>query len=83
MHPLEKKTLKIFEQEQLLQAGEKVVIGVSGGPDSMALLHVLSRLAPVIDIKLAAVYVNHGLRPGEAEKEKSLAASEANRLGID
>ena len=83
MHPLEKKTLKIFEQEQLLQAGEKVVIGVSGGPDSMALLHVLARLAPVIDIKLAAVYVNHGLRPGEAEKEKSLAASEANRLGID
>jgi tRNA(Ile)-lysidine synthase len=83
MHPLEKKTLKILEQEHLLQAGEKAVIGVSGGPDSMALLHVLACLAPVIDIKLAAVYVNHGLRPGEAEKEKSVVAADANRLSID
>jgi PP-loop superfamily ATP-utilizing enzyme len=64
MHPLEKKTLKILKQEHLLQTREKVVIGVSGGPDSMALLHVLARLAPILDITLAAVYVNHGLRPG-------------------
>lgn len=83
MHPLEKKTLKTVEQEHLLQAGEKVIIGVSGGPDSMALLHVMARLAPVLDITLAAVYVNHGLRPAEAEKEKSLVAADANRLGID
>ncbi len=83
MHPLEKKSLKIVEQEHLLQAGEKAVIGVSGGPDSMALMHVLACLAPIIDIKLAAVYVNHGLRPGEAEKEKNLVTTEANRLGID
>jgi tRNA(Ile)-lysidine synthase len=83
MHPLEKKTLKTVEQEHLLQAGEKVVIGVSGGPDSMALLHVLARLAPVLDITPAAAYVNHGLRPQEAEKEKTLVAAEANRLGLD
>ena len=82
MHPLEKKTLKILEQEHLLQTREKVVIGVSGGPDSMALLHVLARLAPILDITLAAVYVNHGLRPGEADKEKNLVAAEADRLGV-
>ena len=82
MHPLEKKTLKILKQEHLLQTREKVVIGVSGGPDSMALLHVLARLAPILDITLAAVYVNHGLRPGEADKEKNLVAAEADRLGV-
>jgi tRNA(Ile)-lysidine synthase len=82
MHPLEKKTLKTIEQEYLLQTGEKVVIGVSGGPDSMALLHVMARLAPVLDITLAAVYVNHGLRPAEGENEKNLVAAEANRLDI-
>ena len=83
MHPLEKKTLKILERENLLQAGERAVIGVSGGPDSMALMHVLARLIPMLDITLAAVYVNHGLRPAEAETEKSLVAADAIRLGID
>ena len=82
MHPLEKKTLKTIEQEHLLQRGEKAVIGVSGGPDSMALLHVMARLAPVLDITLAAVYVNHGLRPSEGKKEKNLVAADANRLDI-
>ena len=83
MHPLEKKTLKTIQQEHLLHTGEKAVIGVSGGPDSMALLHVLARLASILDITLAAVYVNHGLRPDEAAKERSLVAVEANRLGLD
>ncbi len=83
MHPLEKRTLLTVRQENLLLAGEKVVIGVSGGPDSMALLHVLIRLAPVLDITPAAAYVNHGLRPGEAEKEQRLVADEAGHLGID
>ena len=55
MHPLEKETIKIVQLEQLLTAGEKVIIGVSGGPDSVALLHALSRLAPDLDITLAAV----------------------------
>ena len=68
MHPLDKETLKIVGQEQLLQVGEKILIGVSGGPDSMALLHVLAHLAQELDITLAAVYVNHGLRPDETQK---------------
>ena len=82
MHPLEKKTLKIVQQENLLQPGEKVIIGVSAGPDSMALLHVLGRLAPVLDITPAAVYVNHGLRPVEAAKEKTLVAAAAKNLDL-
>ena len=83
MHPLEKETIKIVQLEQLLTAGEKVLIGVSGGPDSMALLHVLSRIAPDLDITLAAVYVNHGLRPDEAHNEKDLVETAAVNLGVD
>ena len=83
MHPLEKKILKIIQQEHLLQPGEKVVIGVSGGPDSLALLNVLAHLAPGLNITLAAVYVNHGLRPDEADQEKSLVEAEANHLNAD
>ena len=83
MHPLEKETLKIIRQEQLLKAGERVLVGVSGGPDSMALLHILVRLAPVLDNTPAALYVNHGLRQAEAEMEYKLVEAEAHHLGID
>lgn len=83
MHPLDKRTLNIVRQEHLIQQGEKILTGVSAGPDSTALLHVLARLAPVLDITLAAVYVNHGLRPDEAENEKNHVEAAARRLGID
>ena len=83
MHPLEKETLKIVRQEQLVQDGDRILIGVSGGPDSLALLHVLARLAPDLHITLAAVYVNHGLRPDETHEEKTHVEAAANNLGID
>jgi tRNA(Ile)-lysidine synthase len=49
----------------------------------MALLHVLSRIAPDLDITLAAVYVNHGLRPDETHNEKNLVETAAVNLGVD
>ena len=63
MQPLEKETLKIVHSEQLIQAGDRILTAVSGGPDSLALLYVLARLTPDLNITQAAVYVNHGLRP--------------------
>jgi len=83
MQPLEKEILKLVQQENLIRNGEKILVGVSGGPDSMALLHVLARLASDFAITLAAAYVNHGLRPDEAETEKNLVETEAHKLGVD
>jgi len=83
MHPLEKKTLEIIRQESLLHPGEKVLTAVSAGPDSMALLHILARLAPVLDFTLAAAYVNHGLRTGEAQVEEALVKKTAQTLHIE
>ena len=83
MHPLEKNTIKVIQQENLLQAGDKVVAAVSAGPDSMALLHILARLAPVLDFTLITAYVNHGLRPVEAEMEKTLVKEESLCFNID
>jgi tRNA(Ile)-lysidine synthase len=81
MHPLEKEILAVVRTEGLVASGEAVVAGVSGGPDSMALLHVLAALAPTLGIKIIAVYVNHQLRPDEAEKEVFLVEQRALSLG--
>ena len=86
MHPLERNTLKNIYREGLLGPPDKMVVaGVSGGPDSVALLHVLAALRLPLGISLVAVYVDHGLRVGasEAEKDYVRALSEKLETGFE
>ena len=65
----------------LIASGDRILIGVSGGPDSMALLHALWELREDWKISLIVCYLNHGLRP-EAEEEESFVGKAAGTLGI-
>lgn len=82
MHPLEKETLKNIQQQALLQKGETVVMGVSAGPDSMALLHVLVALRENLDLSVVAAYVDHGLRPTETPQEAALVQEHADLFNV-
>ena len=53
----------------MLAPGDRVLVGVSGGPDSMALLHLLSRMAPELKIRLGVAHLNHCLRGASADKD--------------
>lgn len=53
----------------MLSHGDRLLAGLSGGPDSVCLLTVLERLKPEFDLHLSAVYVDHGLRPEETPHE--------------
>jgi len=57
---------RTIRRHAMLAGGETVVVGVSGGADSVALLHVLLRLAPALTLRLHVVHVDHGLRPDSA-----------------
>lgn len=82
MHLLERLTLDTIRQDRLLGPGDSVlVVGVSGGPDSVALLHVLAGLHADLGISLVAVYVEHGLRPLESAMEISRVRDLARQLG--
>ena len=50
-----------------LRSGERLVVGFSGGADSLALLDLLSRLRDELDLKLLAAHLDHGLRPESAD----------------
>lgn len=82
MHPLEKELLHLCRDNGLFSPGDHLVVGVSGGPDSMALLHVLSRLASTLDITMVVAHADHGLRPEAARFEEELVQREAAALGL-
>ncbi|MDI9241982.1 tRNA lysidine(34) synthetase TilS [Fusibacillus kribbianus] len=65
------KVLDIIKQEELIQAGETVAVGVSGGADSICLLSVLWELKERLDIRVAAVHVHHGIRGAEADRDEA------------
>jgi tRNA(Ile)-lysidine synthase len=73
--------LRTLREQALVDRGERVLVAVSGGPDSTALLHALVRLAPRLGIELEAATVNHGLRP-EAAGEVALVVERCRALGI-
>ncbi|MBS7527243.1 tRNA lysidine(34) synthetase TilS [Fusibacter paucivorans] len=56
-----------IEKHQLIKPGDHIVIGVSGGPDSMALLHLLLRLRSTWHLSIEALHVHHGLRGDAAD----------------
>lgn len=82
-HPpaLQRRTERTLREETPLRRGDRIVMAVSGGGDSSALLHVLSRLAPRFGVELFAHGVDHGLREA-ASAELDLAERLASELGV-
>lgn len=70
-----------IEARGLIARGDAVLVGCSGGPDSVALTHVLSRLAAPLGFSLAVASVDHGLRP-EAPVEVEGVGAFASSLGL-
>jgi tRNA(Ile)-lysidine synthase len=64
-----------IERHGMLREGDAVVVAVSGGPDSTALLDVLARVP--LHLELAVAHVDHGLSPGSADVAARLARSVA------
>lgn len=64
------KVLQYIREQNLITPGDLVITGVSGGPDSMALLHILIQLRPRLNFQLVVAHLNHGLRPEAAAEEK-------------
>lgn len=58
---------------RLLAGGETVVVAVSGGADSIALLHILHALAPALRLRLHIAHLHHGLRPSADEDARFVA----------
>jgi tRNA(Ile)-lysidine synthetase, N-terminal domain/tRNA(Ile)-lysidine synthetase, C-terminal domain len=67
---LTSKIRKYIEENKLLQSGDRVIVAVSGGPDSMALLYIMHHLSSILNFEItAAAHLNHGLRESADQEE--------------
>lgn len=74
---------KTIEKYSMLTVGDTVVIGLSGGADSVALLCSLCAIKEKYDLKLHAAHINHMIRGNEAKRDEQYSKSLAEKLGVE
>lgn len=75
--------LATIRRHDMLASGDRVLVAVSGGPDSVALLHILLDLRTVLPLSLTVAHLDHGLREGESKRDRVFVESLSRALGID
>jgi tRNA(Ile)-lysidine synthase len=82
LHPTERLVLATIRDHEMMSSGARVIVAVSGGPDSVCLLEILVRLRETLKASLIVAHLDHGLRPGEDERETEFVETLARRLEI-
>ena len=67
--------VRTVRQQQLFVPGHHLLVAVSGGPDSIALLSLLHRLTPSWRLTLTAIHCNYGLRGTESDGDESFVSA--------
>ncbi len=79
---LEQWVLYYAGHENLFTPGDRVLAAVSGGPDSVALLHLLHRLKNRLGIELGVAHFDHGLRGAQSHEDAAFVVRLAQGLGL-
>ena len=82
MEKLESKVKNAIDKYGLINKNERVLVGLSGGADSVALLHVLLKIAPEMGFELCAAHLNHGIRGAEAYHDQHFVEELCKGLGV-
>ncbi len=75
-----KETISKFS---MISKGDTVIVGFSGGADSMTLLHILNSLKDEIGFSITAAHVNHCLRGEESERDEMFVRCVCSEMGIE
>ena len=83
MHPLAERVRRTIARHELAPPGSRVIVGLSGGADSVALAHLLQELASPCGLSLAGLaHLNHQLRGPAADEDGEFCRDLARRLGL-
>jgi tRNA(Ile)-lysidine synthase len=79
---IEKSILKTIQDHKMLQKGDKVMVGVSGGVDSTALIYILDSLKQKLGIKLYLAHLNHLIRGRDTDLDEKYVREISKNLDI-
>ncbi|WP_110930506.1 tRNA lysidine(34) synthetase TilS [Paenibacillus bouchesdurhonensis] len=84
MYPLVERVRRIGEEHRLWSPGDCIVVAVSGGPDSVALLYIMHAIAKRMGqgLSLVCAHINHGFRPEESLEEAEFVQGLAGQLDL-
>ncbi len=82
IYGFEKAVAQTIDRHGLLRQNDRVLLGLSGGADSVSLLFSLCALTDVYDLSIAACHVNHHIRKGSAERDEEFCRTLCKRLKI-
>ncbi len=77
-----KAVAQTIARHGMFKHGDRILIGVSGGPDSVALLNVLIALAPQLEVSLGLAHLDHGLRGRASEHDAAFVTTLARQLDL-
>lgn len=80
---MREKVKHTIEEFHMFPRGARLIVGLSGGADSVALLHLLCALRQEFGWEVTAVHIHHGLRGAEADEDAAFAAAFSASLGVD
>lgn len=77
------KVLETIKEYNMFQDKDKVIVAVSGGPDSMCLLYMLYKLKEKLNIELVAAHLNHCLRGKDADDDEQYVKEFCEKIGVE
>jgi tRNA(Ile)-lysidine synthase len=81
-HPLVAAVADTIARKNMLRHGDGVLVGVSGGADSVALAHVLYRLSAGLNLRLGVAHLNHALRGKDADRDAAFVQTFARQMSL-
>lgn len=76
------KVRRFIDDNKLLKTGDKVIVALSGGADSVGLLHIFISIKEIYNLELYAAHFNHGIRGEEADRDEAFVRKLCERWGI-
>jgi len=79
---LKLKVRDTIKEHEMIEKGDRVLLALSGGPDSMCLLHILKDLQGMLGFSLAALHVNHSIRGEAADADEAFLKQHCAEIGV-
>lgn len=79
---MNKIVLKTISDNGMISSGDNIIVALSGGADSVCLLHILLSLKDELSVNVSAAHVNHRLRGEESQRDETFVRELCERLGV-